>query len=532
MIVPDRPSELGIDTLDGVDEWRSKQKDTIQEIYEAFQTRRFVLANMPPGSGKTIVGAAVQKMLGADSLSLTHTIQLQKQYQRTFPHGTLITGRSNHACELEDYKGKTAAVAPCAFGADCEWMHINGCSYYRTIFTAAENPQAIANYAYATRILQSPGGRVMKRYNGNPFWRELLICDEGDLAEQACIEAARVSFKLEDWEHILPRIPSDSDDLEEWRMWGYTVYNALRRQRDDVPSDDDDPPHNRLIQEVEKLWQIDPEKPDEWAFERDDKVVSIRPIWGWTVAERVLWGKHTRTLIMSATIGNPHTLARKLDLPKNEWYYIDVPSTFPIANRTIFYWPVIRVSRTTSDIEWSQLARGITMLTNNPTLSDKKGIVHSGSYSVAKSLWKQLQLMSNGRDWITHRPLPSSLSREQALVVFKQSQEPLGLLSPSFTTGVDLPYTIAWQVIAKVPFGNLGDPIVKARRDYVTPEGEKFGRTNYDEEAMAVIVQAAGRAVRAPDDRGVTYIVDGNFWPLYKRIAYKPQHFKEAFRWL
>jgi len=48
---------------------------------------------------------------------------------------------------------------------------------------------------------------------------------------------------------------------------------------------------------------------------------------------------------------------------------------------------------------------------------------------------------------------------------------------------------------------------------------------------MNTVVQAYGRAVRAPDDKGVTFVLDSNFWPLYKR-AYTPKHFKEAVKWL
>ena len=70
--VPDRPSELGITTQDGKDEWREGQKDAIGEIISAFKDKKFVLCNAPTGSGKTIIGAAVGRILGVDSLSLMY----------------------------------------------------------------------------------------------------------------------------------------------------------------------------------------------------------------------------------------------------------------------------------------------------------------------------------------------------------------------------------------------------------------------------------------------------------------------------
>ena len=44
-------------------------------------------------------------------------------------------------------------------------------------------------------------------------------------------------------------------------------------------------------------------------------------------------------------------------------------------------------------------------------------------------------------------------------------------------------------------------------------------------------MQACGRAVRTPDDKGVNYILDANFWGLFKR-THTPQFFKEAVKWL
>jgi len=117
------------------------------------------------------------------------------------------------------------------------------------------------------------------------------------------------------------------------------------------------------------------------------------------------------------------------------------------------------------------------------------------------------------------------------LALFRESAAPIILITPSVATGVDLPYMIGWQVIAKVPYGNLGDPITKARFDFELVEGDKFGRRVYDMEAMSTVVQAAGRAVRAPDDHGVTYILDGNYYPLHKRTTH-PSHYDSAFLWL
>src|SRR3990167_6130201 len=192
--IPDRPSGLDIQTADGKDEWRPLQRETIANICEAFRTKGFVLANMPTGSGKTIVATAVQRMLKLSSVVLTHTIHLQTQYQQTVPWATVVTGRRNHKCDLPQPFDEVlmADRAPCVVGDDCEHISPNGCSYYKMLYEAAGNPQTVLNYAYAVRILQS---RSLFRIgeDHNPFRRELLVCDEGDLAEGAIVDAARLS---------------------------------------------------------------------------------------------------------------------------------------------------------------------------------------------------------------------------------------------------------------------------------------------------------------------------------------------------
>ena len=105
------------------------------------------------------------------------------------------------------------------------------------------------------------------------------------------------------------------------------------------------------------------------------------------------------------------------------------------------------------------------------------------------------------------------------------------IVTPSLSTGFDLPYRVGWQAVAKVPFADLGDSLVKARRDFELPADPRFGKRSYDDDAINQIIQASGRAVRAPDDSGVTYILDGHFWGLYKR-AFSPGYFKEAITWV
>ena len=166
MRTPETPTTLGL-PADRYPSWRPGQRQTIEDVLDAFDEHKYVLLNAPWGSGKTIIATAVQRIMEVWSINLTHTIQLQAQYLETMPWASVVTGRRNHACELDQLKavGATADQAPCKEGADCEYIRPNGCSYYRTLYEAADNPQAVLNYAYATRILQSGG--VLRGQQGN-----------------------------------------------------------------------------------------------------------------------------------------------------------------------------------------------------------------------------------------------------------------------------------------------------------------------------------------------------------------------------
>jgi Rad3-related DNA helicase len=67
---------------------------------------------------------------------------------------------------------------------------------------------------------------------------------------------------------------------------------------------------------------------------------------------------------------------------------------------------------------------------------------------------------------------------------------------------VDLPDEfLRFQILAKLPYPDLGDPWTAARQ-------QRDPRW-YAVETVKALVQSYGRACRHADDRGVTYVLDG-----------------------
>ena len=130
----------------------------------------------------------------------------------------------------------------------------------------------------------------------------------------------------------------------------------------------------------------------------------------------------------------------------------------------------------------------------------EKGIIHCHTYKIANYLKKSIR----SKRLIVH----NSENREEMLKKHMTSKEPTVLLSPSMTEGVDLKGDLSrFQIICKVPYPYLGDPIIRKRM----AKNEKW----YPMQTAMSIVQSCGRSVRSVDDSAVTYILDSDWRRFY-----------------
>lgn len=522
------------------DEWRPHQWEAVQAAQQAIDMDKpKVLLSAPTGSGKTLIGAALARMMGARALYLSQTIHLQNQYLRTLPGARTATGRANHECRLEGPFGQRFAAdeAPCP----CPNAHSEGCSYYRQWFECLDAQDAVLNYAYAVRVLKAEGLRVYLPDRAdydvleNPFGgRELLVCDEGHLLEKAIIDADTIEIYESTFKRLGVDIPH-TDDLETWREWAGRVLPWLNGRNKEVNAtlramqtvSDSERGYARKVRSAQMAVSALSTISGPYFVGPARHGYTIRPLWAWDRAQKTLFRHGANALIMSATLGNPHLTARLLGIGMDELAFIEVPSTFPLANRPVYYWPVAKMNYQMPDVDKFRQVQALVKLAR--MFPNSAGVVHCASFALGAFLYEGFVRIDpeNARRVVLHRSGNKSMA-----AAFESIGGNAILISPSVTMGVDWDF-VTWQMIPKVPFADLSDTFTRLRADYQTEEGEPIGRKVYQQDAALSIVQASGRCVRTPESKGVTIITDQAFWPLFKHIAPSsfPDWFRSAVRW-
>jgi ATP-dependent DNA helicase DinG len=216
-------------------------------------------------------------------------------------------------------------------------------------------------------------------------------------------------------------------------------------------------------------------------------------------------------LLMSATVLDFESFSKMCGLKKDTTVYVDVPSSFDPKHFGLVYRPIAKMNKdaivTSMPLVIEQVKK---ILAAHP---DTKGIIHCSNYFVTQEIAKignpRLLIQGSGKD------------REKILLEHVTSSEPTVVVSPSMMEGLDLKDDLGrFQIICKIPFPFLGDPVVKKLL-------EKSQRW-YAWKTALTLVQAVGRCVRNENDWAKTYVLDECFSDLFSRWStFFPNSFSE-----
>lgn len=537
------PNLLG--APDKYNKWRVNQAEAVMRAIDS--RKRFVIQALSTGSGKSLAYIVQALLTDSRTMILTSTKALQSQLYNDFAVSGLveIRGLNSYPCvegkpggifgdmKRDGYRAERGLPmmcdeAPCQSGAFCA-RRDGGCEHYDAKRKASmvQSRLVIANYAYWMSANQF--GEGMGEF-------DLLVMDEAHDAVEELGRFIGTEIGVHEIDSVLPgkiKMMDPGTDQGDWREWGgfwsadvgrrlesirATIkeqertgdtktgerisYSALRMARD----------LRRLQHKLDTVAGMR----DEWIIDhvqdvRGRPVVKFDPIWPGSYAEEKLFVGIKKVIMVSATV-RPET-AEMLGIGRGQFEFNEYPSNFPKKNRPIIFIPSgamnMRV-KSANKREW--MARIDQIIARR---LDRKGIIHTVSYQRAREIYGL-------SEWKQRMIIHDSTNTREVIEAFKRSKENLILVSPSVTTGYDFAYEQAeYQIIAKVPFPDSRDKIMKART------GRDPNYRNYA--TMLALVQAAGRICRAEDDRGETFIVDSDFgWFINKNYKLAPKWFIES----
>ncbi|HWU39380.1 MAG TPA: helicase C-terminal domain-containing protein, partial [Candidatus Acidoferrum sp.] len=483
--------------------FRPGQEEAITDILEG--TRKVTVVVAPTGTGKSLIGMAAGATYDK-ACYLCSSKQLQYQLTSDFKEAEYMMGKNNFPCGHDLTRSADLCLhtrmTPCKGKARCPYE-----IHKRRVLA---HPLQILNFAYLLNESNYVG-----KFSGYP----LIVSDEADVLEgllTGFIELSLSRARLESLGLTPPRrkTATAKDGLAAWREWAEQVAQEKlavrmaklqRRIARLSPDDSLSPEDMRAIQEYRaleslaaKLQMFSAHMDDTWIFQESERQGKVerwvfQPTWLTPALSEEYFFRHgARHVLMSATFPPKAVLAATLGLQTGDIEYIELPSTFPAANRPVLLHPVADMAMKSFEGELPKLLRGIeNILAKHPR---EKGMIHTTSWrlnAAVMSLNLPRLVSHNGSD------------KDRALEAFRGSRDGV-FVSPSSMRGVDLPDDdCRFIIISKAPFQSLGDKLVSSR-----VYGSGLGAFWYRAIAAQDIVQASGRGVRHAGDYCTTYLLD------------------------
>jgi Rad3-related DNA helicase len=334
---------------------------------------------------------------------------------------------------------------------------------------------------------------------------DTLVCDEAHALPQIMTGSLAVSItpKAQFYRHPCPTGTSPDD----WARWAMNVAQEIELEtgmlraalnQDDTTGETttvEGLPKQltRLLRAADKMAQLSNVNSAEWVVSQEADRVIFTPVWVKDFVEGLLF-KGVKTVVLSSA-----TLCRKtlelLGVDEEKTEFTEFRHTFPVEMRRLYYVPTVRINKGTSDVSMRRVVNTIDAFVSKRL--DRKGIIHTVSY-------KRRDFVLKHSDYASIMLTNETRTIADAVLAFKQAPAPCILVSPSVSTGFDFIYDeCSYQILLKVPYPNMGDPVVKKRMEQDAEYAAYI--------AAQELVQACGRGTRAADDFCESVILDDVF---------------------
>lgn len=519
------------------------QVKLIKSVERAFNRgKKFVIACAPTGSGKSFLAktlAGVSNKPSAEFVDLVNTYKaykqdfsgnyiheaeciasppfgayaltitksLQDQYPKLFPDTSLLKGKTNYICDVD--QNFDVETAPCLFVSkikdDC-WEK-NRCPYYNARNTALTSQFAVLNYKMFLALPQH-----LKRKN-------FLICDEASELEDELVKrfSAEVNYdRLKNYGIEYTTLTTESYDKA--RSWVTNLnfqitekMNTLITKAGKKQNTLSQPERIKLLylknianslNTVDALW-----KDCEFIIDHDSKKVAFTPL-KIDKLSKTIFDYGDNVLLMSATIIDHKNFAKNLGI--TDYEYVEVDSDFDAAKSPIHVTSKNKLNYKNLKVVLPEIINQIKQIVEFH--KNDKGVIHTHTQEITNMLRDKLH--SNRRFLFRD----SMSNNEEILNQHYSADFPTILVSPSLAYGIDLKDDLArFQIIVKLPFPPLSVKRIKKLFD--------IDKAWYENKMLNSIVQMCGRATRSKHDFSTTYILDGNIVNVLKNTKDKLPHY-------
>ena len=505
---------------------RDAQLETISEIVEAIgKGFKYIVLEAGTGTGKSAIAATLAGMHDS-SYILTITKQLQDQYLHDFNDFKLVKGRSNFKCKCyaEENISQSCDEGKCIVeGHDCPYSIKNEnpptCPYYHQKYIALNAESVIANYHYMFLELN---------YVEDFTRRDLMICDEAHNLESMLMSQLKLEFPRDELREYIKYDLTDDivDDLNsgsygDWIRFIEEIKSEYVKELGKI----ENVSKVELLQKISSLKQKIKDcnrfitninfDPHSWIVDFDEEleVLEFKPIKVENYAVNSLFDHADVCLFMSATILDYELFAKWLGIPAGEIYAIRRKTPFDNTQNPIIVSREYNLSRFNIKVNAPKTLGLIEDILHNH--KDEKGIIHTVSSQCMLFIMDNLK----SKRLIAH----NNRNRSEVLEEFKESGEPLVLVSPSMDEGVDLPGDqCRFQIVYKIPYPDLGSKQVKSRM--------QIDSDWYDYKTSLRLVQTHGRGMRHEDDYCKTYFIDNRLKSYVVTSKFIPEDFKSIVR--
>jgi len=501
--------------------YRGNQREALADIEDAFAAgNEVVLVRAPTGSGKSLLSRAIMGCARRDGegdpgapTGAYYTTPQVSQLEDVAEDGLLedlavIRGKPNYDCVLPGERDTRVDRAPCARerGFDCPEKH--RCPYFADRASAAKSDMAAMTLAY---FMQTAGSEVFGE-------RNVLVVDEAHgLAEwaemYATIDLRPETVPLWD-DRPAPAIEDLRDAVEYAEGLAVMATRRLEELRSKLElAPEEAGERDRLTELVSELeWFAedarDHDSPTTWVVDQPDgegTPVTIKPMNPERYLQHTVWDRAERFALLSATILEKESFCRAVGLSPDDVALVEVGHTFPLEHRPLYDVTRGKMTYEHRDETIPAVARLLVrLMARHP---DEKGLVHAHSYAIQERLADLLWDFGVGARVRSH----DRDDRDRQLESWTASTDPELFLSVKMEEALDLHGDhCRWQVLCKAPYPNTRDSRVAHRL-------QKGQWGWYYRSTLRTVIQACGRVVRSPDDRGATYLADTSLLDCFER---------------